>query len=179
MSGERLVTLTTDGKVQVYTYGSSNYKLVTELNLKTHRTHNSQDSYTSLGVDTTGRLDYLLVSCEDNRQQNGTLSKFVLLEINSSGALEVVSQLNMSNQGPNSLVFDLGVIAQKNGAPQFYAFEKNGERKLLILTLVNGELIEVDRFENFHKDSHGMSQFVDGCLHAVEATGTLRILRLA
>ena len=70
------------------------------------------------------------------------------------------------------------MVAQKGSNFKVYGFEKNGSRKLIILAFVNGELIEVDSFENFHKDSHGMSQFYEGFLHAVEATGTLRILKL-
>jgi len=72
----------------------------------------------------------------------------------------------------------MGVIQKKDNPTKVYAFEKSGQRRLIILGLVSGEFVEIDTFENFHKDIHGMSQVYGGSLHAVEATGTLRILKL-
>lgn len=179
LSQNRLVTLTSDGKISLYTYSNSAYSLVNEFDLKSDRTHLGTDSYVSLGVDSTQKLDMLCVSSKDDSQLNNTLGKMMVLEIGSNEKISVVSQYRFENQVPDSLVYDLGIIRRKGQSTQFYGFQNTGQRNLIILSLIGKELVEIDSFDNFHKDQHGMSEFKEGCLHAVEATGTLRILKLA
>lgn len=67
-------------------------------------------------------------------------------------SIKFLSQHKFEAQFEDSLMYDMGIIARKGTHTKVYAFEKSGERKLVIFAIIGSRLVEVDTFENFHKD---------------------------
>lgn len=173
MFNNRLITLSKDGHLNLYTYTETSGELISMLNMNYGRPAKLIETYVALGVS-DNYTDYIVLSTK----RQSKMAKFVLLSIDESNNFSCLSSHMYKKTGKGSKVYDLGIRAKDKEMPIVYGFMNDGQRKLLILGIINQSLYPLDDYPNFHKDKHGASELLDGFLYAVEATGTLRIVEL-
>lgn len=173
MYNSRLITLSKDGKLSLFRYNDNKATLLSRMNMNYGRPQKLREVYLSMGVSDLF-TNYIILTTK----KKSKLVKFVLLNLDDSNNFMCLSSHTFKKAGKGSKVYDVGIRAQENKMPVVYGFMNDGQRKLLILGIINGSLFPVDNYPNFHKDLHGISELLDGVLYAVEATGTLRIVKL-
>lgn len=173
MFKNRLITLSKDGHVNLYSYTETGGELISMLNMNYGRPVKLRETYVALGVS-DNYTDYVVLATK----RQSKMGKLVLLAIDESSNFSCLSSHMYKKTGKGSKVYDLGIRAKDKEMPVVYGFMNDGQRKLLILGIINQSLYALDDYPNFHKDKHGASELLDGFLYAVEATGTLRIVEL-
>lgn len=173
MYNSRLVTLSKDGHLNLYRYNDSSASLLSRMNMNYGRPQKLREVYVSMGVS-DNFTNFIVLAAK----KKSKLSKIVLLGLDDSHNFMCLSSQSYKKTAKGSKVYDIGIRAEDKNMPVVYAFMSDGERKLLILGIINKSLFAIDNYPNFHKDKHGMSELMNGFLYGVEATGTLRIVKL-
>lgn len=173
MFNSRLITLSKNGNLNLFRYTTESANLISKINMNYGRPQKLRENYCSMGVS-DDYTNYIILSTK----KKSRLGKIVLMGLDDDQNFSCLSSHSYKKTGKDSKVYDLGIRALDKQMPVVYAFMSNGERKMLILGIINRSLHPIDNYPNFHKDKHGMSELFDGYLYAVEATGTLRIVKL-
>jgi len=169
----RLLTLSTDGHLQLYGYSDNTATIISEFNMNYGRMEKLRDTFTSIGVDPFDSKYFVLTTEKKDR----SLAKIILVKLNKDFCFTVLSK-KIFRLHAESVVYDIGIHREQERPAIVYAYQNNGPRNLIILAIMNERLELVDKFGNFHKNRYGKCEVRDGYMYSVETTGTLRIVKI-
>lgn len=90
MHNNRLLTLSTDGKVSVFKVGKVDYTLLKEFDLRSIRQLSQGVQFVSLGVDDSGASDFFCVSTLRLHDKVECLDSIAILELDSQNNVKFV-----------------------------------------------------------------------------------------